>query len=195
MGYMPNFIDGASAFGDVLIVRVEEVVVSLAVLSFLCRPPSPPATLTMSLHPGGAAMAPTDRDAGAPDLRVMADPILLQVVLSNLIDTVINYSLMGGTIRVNARRRGTEVVIDAQGQGIGIAPEQAEQVFERNLRASHDNGVPSFGLGLFLVRPIAAMHGGEAKLQSVPGRGSVVSVHLPIADGLDYVAPPPGNWQ
>lgn len=121
-------------------------------------------------------------DAGAEGLRIAADPALIQLVLSNLIDNAVKYSPDGGAIAVRAERKGDTVVIRVTDHGIGIAPEHLSQVFDKYFRVSQDNGVRGFGLGLFLVRRIVDLQGGTVALDSVAGQGAEVRLCLPAAD-------------
>lgn len=122
-------------------------------------------------------------DAGEEGLRIFADPALIHLVLSNLIDNAVKYSPEGGAIAVRTRREGDGVEISVEDHGIGIAPEHLERVFSKYFRVSQDGGVRGFGLGLFLVRRIIDIHGGTVGLSSVPGLGTVVRLCLPAADG------------
>lgn len=117
------------------------------------------------------------------DTMVRVDLVLLEIVLSNLIDNAIKYSPEGGAIGVAARRDGEAVVIVVEDHGIGIAPDHIERVFEKYFRVSHDGAIRGFGLGLFLVRQIIRSHGGSVTLTSTLGRGTSVLVRLPAADG------------
>ena len=130
-----------------------------------------------------SAMHPITFDAAPGDLQIMADPALILTILANLIDNAVKYSPKGGAVAVRARREGRLVAISVEDHGCGIDPAQAERVFDKYFRVSHDNGVRGFGLGLHLVRHIVEMLRGTVTLHSTPGRGTTVLIHLPMDYG------------
>lgn len=110
------------------------------------------------------------------------DPRRIEQVLHNLLDNAVKYSPKGGTITVTARS-GSSALVSVADEGIGIAPEEIDRVFERFYRAS---GAPAAsrrgaGLGLSICRGIVEAHGGRIWLDSEPGRGTTVYVTLPLA--------------
>lgn len=114
------------------------------------------------------------------DLAVWADPVMLRLVLSNLIDNAQKYSPDGGAIRVGAVRQDDWAVVRVQDHGMGIAPELVERVFDRYFRVSRDSGIRGFGIGLFMVRRIIDMHGGTVHLESALAQGTTVTLRLPL---------------
>lgn len=114
---------------------------------------------------------------------VMADALRIDQVLSNLLDNAVKYSPQGGLIVVSGRVDGDEVVISVADQGIGIAPEHLNKLFERYFRAS-TNGrshVAGTGLGLPISDAIIRAHGGRIWADSTVGQGTVFSFTLPLA--------------
>jgi len=116
-------------------------------------------------------------------LTVEADPALIRVALINLLDNAVKYSPEGGTITLRAASSGERVSIQVIDHGLGIAPEDQARVFERHVRIRSDSGPPGMGLGLFMVREIARLHGGEVTLESVSGGGSTFTLSLPRSSG------------
>ncbi|OAK64336.1 hybrid sensor histidine kinase/response regulator, partial [Variovorax paradoxus] len=114
------------------------------------------------------------------------DTVSLRRVLANLVDNAVKFTPRGRVLlAVRARRRedGPAWRIEVRDSGIGIPAEAQERVFndfeqignvERNLQRGH-------GLGLAIVRRLAAQLGIEVALRSAPGRGSVFSFELPAA--------------
>ncbi len=120
----------------------------------------------------------------APEaLPVHADRDRMDQVLGNLIENAVKYSPDGGPIRVECERRGGEVEVRVTDQGIGIAPEHRDHVFERFYQADADVGGRRFGglgLGLYITRAIIDAHGGRIWAAANPdGPGSVFGFRMP----------------
>lgn len=100
--------------------------------------------------------------------RVIGNGLLLRELVANLIDNAILYGREGGSVNVRVALHDG-VVIEVEDDGPGIAPAEAEQVFERFYRspAAVAQGKPGSGLGLAIVRQIAELHGG--RLGFAPG--------------------------
>jgi two-component system, OmpR family, sensor histidine kinase SenX3 len=125
--------------------------------------------------------------------KVWGDRAALGSALQNLISNAVKYSGKSRQIEVSAqiirksrprrwpKRRQTEVQIRVEDHGIGIEPAERAGIFEPFKRgaAAAAAQIPGNGLGLYLVRRIVAAHGGEVRVQSAPGRGSVFTIHLP----------------
>jgi signal transduction histidine kinase len=122
-----------------------------------------------------------DADPGLPYVR--ADRSKLEEVLINLIDNAIKYSPEGTPVRVTARAVGDEVEVDVEDRGIGIAPEDVAQLFQKFQRittpATRDIG--GTGLGLYIVKGLVEAHGGRVWVESVPGTGSTFAFTMPRA--------------
>jgi len=134
-------------------------------------------------------------------VRVLVDQSLLQSILGNLVDNALKFA--DGTPRIAlslAREAGpggaARAVLRVRDQGVGFPPEDAPRLFDRFHRGSAEQDVsrPGLGLGLFLVREFARLHGGDATATSGgPGRGSEFVVTLPLADASQVpVAAPVG---
>ncbi|AKJ04147.1 signal transduction histidine kinase [Archangium gephyra] len=116
-----------------------------------------------------------------PDAWVLGDRARLEQVLTELMDNAARYSAAGSPVEVSLRVEGDEVEVSIQDEGIGIAEEQRERIFERFYRAHagtpHDRG--GMGLGLYLSRGILLLHEGQVELESREGEGTHVRVRLP----------------
>ena len=111
----------------------------------------------------------------------MNAPLLEQAVI-NLIDNAIKYSYPEQPIRLSAERANGEVVIRVQDQGCGIGREHLPRIFERFYRVdkARSRKLGGTGLGLAIVKHIAQAHGGRATVESLLGKGSTFSIHLPV---------------
>ncbi len=117
--------------------------------------------------------------------RVMGDPERIRQVIDNLVDNAYHYTPENGTIKVGIHALDrTEVQVDVEDNGVGIAPDDQERVFERFYRGEHPLvlATPGTGLGLPIVRQLVEMHNGRIwmKSEGLPGKGSVFSFTLPI---------------
>ena len=113
-----------------------------------------------------------------------ADPERLDQVLGNLLDNAIKYSDPGGRVELVVEPDGNEVRIAVVDAGIGIAAEALPTLFEPFTQGVGPDGVSrdGLGLGLALVRSIAALHGGTIRASSAgPGEGSELVLRLPLA--------------
>ncbi len=119
-----------------------------------------------------AAMPPVEMDSQA----------IAQCVI-NLVDNAIKYAgeMKEIAIRVSANGDGRARVAVSD-RGIGVAPRDAERIFEKFTRAETGlvHNVKGSGLGLALVRHIARAHGGDVVLKSIPGEGSTFTLELPL---------------
>jgi heavy metal sensor kinase len=113
---------------------------------------------------------------------VHAHPPLLGQLLDNLLDNAAKYSAPGTPIEVRLWRAGDQVALAVQDHGMGFAPEDRAHLFEPFYRSAdvRRRGYPGVGLGLAVVRRIAAVLGGTIEVQSEPGRGSTFTLRLPI---------------
>ncbi len=116
---------------------------------------------------------------------VHADYERVRMVLTNLVSNAIKYSPDGGRIRVGghpAPERDMAIVYVAD-QGVGIAPEEQERIFDRFYRVDNrlKRSTQGAGLGLYLSRAIIEAHGGTIYVESQIGRGSRFYFTLPLA--------------
>jgi signal transduction histidine kinase len=120
---------------------------------------------------------------------VHSDPVLLERILRNLVANALRYTSTGGVV-VGARKRGASVSIEVWDSGPGIAPADRDRVFEEFYQVGNPerDRTHGLGLGLAIVRRLAALLGHEVSMASVVGRGSVFRVRAREAHPAD-VAP------
>jgi signal transduction histidine kinase len=127
-----------------------------------------------------------------PSLVVTADESRIRQVLANLLGNVRAHTPPGtaATVRLYSDRGGA--VLEVSDEGPGMSAQDASRAFDRFHRGGHANGAATAsrpghdgaeaagsGLGLSIVRAIAAAHGGQARLQSAPGAGTTVQLWIP----------------
>jgi signal transduction histidine kinase len=103
-----------------------------------------------------------------------------------LLDNGIKFTPRGGVVRVDVRPNGTAVTLAVTDTGIGIPAEQLPHIFERFFRGdpsrTRESGGESVGagLGLSIADWIVEAHGGSISAHSEPGKGTRLSVELPL---------------
>jgi len=109
------------------------------------------------------------------------DPERLSQVIVNLLTNAVTYNKPDGEVRVITARRDGSAVLTVADTGVGIAPEDAPQVFTRFYRAdkSRAGSTGNTGLGLAICKSIVTAHGGTLDFTSEPGRGTTFTVRLP----------------
>jgi len=180
-GVMTNLIDSARLIEDGAELFVHPVEFDLArVLHEVCQ-----------LY---RDMAPRTRivDRIGPDpLTMIGDPKLLFQVFSNMMSNAVKYSPENGVVRVGAEPRGDDLLVTIQDQGVGIPAEDRTRLFDRYFRGSNVAGIGGTGIGLYLVKTVIDLHGGEVSVESSEGKGSVFSVRLPSRPARGGVATTP----
>lgn len=114
---------------------------------------------------------------------VESDPVLLERLLRNLLVNAVRYT-ESGRVLIGCRRRGRQVVIQVLDSGIGIPADKVQAVFDDFVRLdspAERGGSRGLGLGLGVVRRMAALLGHALELRSVPGKGSCFAVSVPKA--------------
>ena len=114
--------------------------------------------------------------------QVWADPKALARILEHLLVNAVRFTPVGLPIRIRSVVQDNEAVIAVSDRGQGIPPHLINTIWEPLQRGDvSETGVSrGAGLGLPIVRELARLHGGEADLMSVKGRGTTVLVRLPL---------------
>lgn len=120
-----------------------------------------------------------------PGVTVQGDETLLMRLLINLTENAIRYGRPGGQVKLTLRRQDGEVVGTVEDDGIGIAPEDLDKIWQRFWQADPARSGGGAGLGLSMVRWIAGAHGGRVTVQSEPGKGSIFTFFLPCEKNED----------
>ena len=118
-----------------------------------------------------------------------ADRMLLRRALVNLIANALEHTPPRGAIVLRGAHTATGTAFSVGDNGVGISPDALERVFERYYRAPSDGSrATGAGLGLSIVRGIAELHGGMARIQSERGRGTTVTIELPHRTPVNAIA-------
>jgi signal transduction histidine kinase len=118
----------------------------------------------------------------APDSAIAwVDPVRMEEVVSNLIMNAIRFSPEGGVVWVRLRPDGESFRLSVRDQGPSVPMEDRERIFQPFERAQRTARLGGLGLGLFISRQIAQLHGGNVGLiESVPGKGNVFEATFPL---------------
>jgi two-component system sensor histidine kinase KdpD len=112
---------------------------------------------------------------------VFADPEMIQLVLRHLIDNAAKYSPPGSPVSISARVEGNSMVVGVRNEGEGISEWESSKVFEKSYRGiGAREHVPGTGMGLAITRDIVLAHGGQIRVESVPGQGADFFFSIPL---------------
>ncbi len=115
---------------------------------------------------------------------VLGDAFRLEQALTNITTNALRHTRQGGRITLHSELADDSLVLSVSDDGEGIAPEHLPLIFDRFYKASPSKkGAPAgSGLGLYIVKTIAARHGGKVSAASEVGRGTTIRIELPRHD-------------
>lgn len=124
-------------------------------------------------------------------LTARVDPGRIRKVFGNLVSNAIKFSPDGGKVIARAHRVNSHVVCSIADTGIGMDRQEQEQAFTKFFRSarSRETAIPGAGLGLPISKTIVEGHGGSISLRSAPGKGTTVTVSLPVPEVASPEAP------
>jgi signal transduction histidine kinase len=116
----------------------------------------------------------------APLYPIKIDPILIKRVFHNLVENALKYSGDGKNVVIKTWDDEKFVYIVVSDNGVGIAPEDLDHVFDKFYRVKNDasHKIKGTGLGLYLVRYFVELHGGHIKVESERNKGTTFTVQL-----------------
>ncbi|MDH3583203.1 MAG: ATP-binding protein, partial [Phycisphaerae bacterium] len=148
--------------------------------------PFEPVDTNQAFENALALLEASIEDAGAevtsdPLPTVYGDASQLVQLLQNLIGNGLKYhGEAAAKVHVSARRQGEEWEFSVRDNGIGIAPEHQERIFEILRRLHSEQEYPGTGIGLAVCRRVVQRHGGRIWVESEPGKGSDFRFTMPV---------------
>ena len=122
-------------------------------------------------------------DRVGDELWLLGDLMRLEIIIGNLLDNAVKYSPKGGDVTAQLSSASGRALLSVRDQGVGIAPQDLGRLFVRFSRIPQPTDVPGTGLGLYLARELARLHGGDISVVSKPGEGSEFTLSLPLEAG------------
>jgi signal transduction histidine kinase len=132
-------------------------------------------------------------DLAARVPKIDADPLRLRQVLLNLLSNAVKFTPRGGRIAIAIAVVAGELRVTVADTGIGMAPEDIPRALEpfTQLGRNARQGQEGTGLGLPISKTLIELHGGRFDIASAPGRGTTVTISLP----LHRLAAPAAEWE
>jgi len=117
-------------------------------------------------------------------LRIRIDPEHWRIIVTNLVENAVKYSIEGSEVQIRLTRSGRRARLKVIDNGMGFPKNEQRRIFDRFYRAEKEDTrrTTGSGLGLYLVREISRIYGGRVKSYSAgPGRGAEFTVCVPLA--------------
>ena len=125
-------------------------------------------------------------------VQVDGDPVRLPQVIANILNNAAKYTPVRGHIWIHVARRGSDVEIHVQDDGLGIRADVLPRIFDLFMQGDRalDRAHGGLGVGLTLVRRLVEMHAGSVEARSAgPERGSEFVVRLPVRSRVAEPSP------
>lgn len=134
-------------------------------------------------------------DVAAEIGEIYADKRAVKQILINLVSNAIKFTPEGGKVSIGAKRVGSRVHFWVSDTGIGIGAGDLARIGEPfvQIRSDLTRYCEGAGLGLSLVKGLVALHSGTMSIESEPGRGTRVTVSLPVSRPRQEAAPDPAE--
>jgi len=137
------------------------------------------------IHGDIAAQANINQRLGPVPLPILGDGKLLFQMFSNIISNALKYSPDGSPIEIIAEIEGDKIAVAVRDRGMGIPQKDLAHIFDRYNRGSNVSGIVGTGVGLYLVKIVAELHGGSVDVESAEEKGSCFAVRLPLSRAID----------
>jgi signal transduction histidine kinase len=117
---------------------------------------------------------------GEQPIYINGDPNLLFQLFGNILSNSIKYSPAGGCIKITYTRAAHHILVNIEDNGIGVPAQDVDKIFERYHRGVNVSGIVGTGVGLYIVKIVANLHGGDVAVTSQEGQGACFTVRLPL---------------
>lgn len=120
-------------------------------------------------------------DFQSPDVvSMLADPGEIEIIFNNLVSNAVKYNRDGGQVRVSLAESGSKVRIEVADTGIGMSAEEQKLLFGEFVRIKNTRtrSIPGSGLGLSILKKLAALYAGDIQVESTPDVGTTFVVTL-----------------
>ena len=120
---------------------------------------------------------------GCEKMEIQGDYDLMNQVLYNLLDNAIKFTNEGGDIDIRLHRADSRIYVAVRNSGEGIPADEMPQIFERFYKSDRSRSLDKngMGLGLYIVKTVVGLHGGEITVRSVPGEFTEFAFWVPAA--------------
>jgi signal transduction histidine kinase/DNA-binding response OmpR family regulator len=171
LGLINDILDLSKIEAGQMELRLQDVTVAEVVTQVAATVEPLAAQKKIELKIGESSAGDINADAGK-----------VKQMLLNLVSNAVKFTPENGVVTIATRRLDDTVELTVTDTGIGIAKEDQDRVFHEFQQV--DSGVgrsqQGTGLGLTLTRRFARLHGGDVRLESQPGQGSVFTITLPV---------------
>jgi signal transduction histidine kinase len=130
-------------------------------------------------------LCPVEISICAEAVQAFGDERLLQHIFTNLLSNAVKFSPANSPVQFDIERDGKDAVCRIRDKGVGIPEPDLERMFSAFHRGRNAGQVPGTGLGLTIVKRCIELHRGKIKIESAMGRGTTVTVRLPMFAALD----------
>lgn len=121
-------------------------------------------------------------DMELDEVSFVGNEVLLMHIWLNIIDNAIKFSPPGGSVKVLLKESERNILVTVQDSGPGISEEERKRIFEKFYQAESSHKSEGNGLGLALVKRIAAMHQGHVEVENGTAGGCKMMVILPVRE-------------
>jgi signal transduction histidine kinase len=119
------------------------------------------------------------------DLKVFADPLLIETVLRNLVGNAIKFTHADGTIEIKAHKKEDQVFVSVKDTGIGLSEEELQNLFriDSKVKRKGTNNEDGSGIGLILCKEFVEKNNGTIWAESIHGESSTFKFTIPVSKG------------
>jgi cell cycle sensor histidine kinase DivJ len=126
---------------------------------------------------------------------ITGDPRAFKQIVINLVSNAVKFTERGGKVTVAAGVEGMRLVLRVTDNGVGIASDDLKRIGDPFFQAgkTYQRRHEGTGLGLSIVKSLVGLHGGDIRIHSKVGEGTIVTVALPLACSKPEAPPSASN--